>query len=93
MVHEYAVAANILGGPPATKGANPIGLSHSVPRSLDLPVIRTGTGSQMLMAKGPYLAWLSLEFIERIPDLVLKAVHDVHLPGPEPDRQIRRKLV
>ena len=35
-------------------------------------VIRTGTASMMLMARGPYLAWLSLEFIERLPDKVLR---------------------
>ena len=37
-------------------------------------LIRTGSTGLFLMATGPYLAWLSLTFLERLPDLFLKAL-------------------
>ena len=38
-------------------------------------VIRTGTAGLSLMASGPYLSWLPLTFLERLPELRLR-----HLP-------------
>ena len=35
-------------------------------------VIRTGSARLFLMARGPYLAWLSLTFLERLPGAFLQ---------------------
>ena len=35
-------------------------------------VLRTGTAGVFLMARGPYLAWLSLTFLERLPGRFLR---------------------
>ena len=35
-------------------------------------IIRTGTAGIFLMARGPYLAWLSTTFLERLPGLFLR---------------------
>ena len=35
-------------------------------------IIRAGTAGLFLMARGPYLAWLSLTFLERLPGMFLR---------------------
>ena len=35
-------------------------------------VVRTGSAGLFLMASGPYLAWLSLTFLERLPGAFLR---------------------
>ena len=35
-------------------------------------VVRTGSAGLLLMASGPYLAWLSLTFLERLPGAFLQ---------------------
>ena len=37
-------------------------------------VIRTGSAGLLLMTTGPYLAWLALDFLKRLPGLVLRPV-------------------
>ena len=37
-------------------------------------VIRTGSAGLLLMTTGPYLAWLALNFLERLPGVVLRPV-------------------
>ena len=37
-------------------------------------VIRTGSAGLLLMTTGPYLAWLALDFLERLPGVVLRPV-------------------
>ena len=35
-------------------------------------IIRTGSGGLFLMGRGPYLSWLSLAFLQRLPGLLLE---------------------
>ena len=35
-------------------------------------IIRTGSGGLFLMGRGPYLSWLSVAFLQRLPGLLLE---------------------
>ena len=45
---------------------------HATTRTRVRTVVRTGTAGLFLMEKGPYLTWLSLTFLERLPGLCLR---------------------
>ena len=45
---------------------------HETTRIRVSTIVRTGSAGLHLMARGPYLAWLSLDFLDRLPEPVLR---------------------
>ena len=45
---------------------------HETTHTRVTTIVRSGPAALFLMATGPYLAWLSLDFLERLPGLVLR---------------------
>ncbi len=71
---DYDARATALAGDRHPSLAALLDRLHETTHTRVKTVIRTGSAGLLLMATGPYLAWLSLNFLERLPGRILQPV-------------------